>query len=170
MRNLKDKIKGAPNFTYGELIHSDSAERLGIDNTPTSEAEWESLEQLAINILQPLRDKFGAIKINSCYRSRALNKAIGGSETSNHSLARAADIEAVDPNVSNMELLTYIYDNLPFYELIAEKLDKNDPRAGWVHVAYNGTRRESGLKILRNGKGEKVEKIAFNDLMEFYNA
>ena len=70
------------NFTKEELIASATASRLGIDNTPTKEAE-SKLYLLATTILQPLRDLYGKpIKVSSGYRCKALNKAVGGVTTS----------------------------------------------------------------------------------------
>lgn len=80
------------NFSYEELIASATAKRLKLNNTPTPE-EKEKLKRLAVEVLQPIRDKWKSpIIINSAYRSEALNKAVGGVPTSQHRLGEAADI------------------------------------------------------------------------------
>jgi uncharacterized protein YcbK (DUF882 family) len=66
------------NFTLSELVASDTATRLGIDNVPDKKAE-ANLRLLATTILQPLRDRYGKpIIVTSGYRCTALNKAVGG--------------------------------------------------------------------------------------------
>ena len=81
-------------FTIKELCKSSTAVQKGIDNTPNSEIV-NNLEQLVDFILDPLREKYGKpIKINSGYRCDRLNKAVGGSATSQHRYGLAADITA----------------------------------------------------------------------------
>ena len=71
-------MKLSKNFTLQELIKSNTALRLGIDNTPSKEGIMK-LTILATSVLQLLRDRIGALRITSGYRSPELNKAIGGS-------------------------------------------------------------------------------------------
>ena len=153
MRNLDDKIPGAPNFQYKEFVKSNTALRLGMSNLPTQESEWVAIEKLAVNILQPVRIKFGRINISSGFRSPIVNKKIGGSVTSNHCLGQAADIEPLEVGVSLFDILSYIHDQLEYRELIAEYFPN-----GWVHVAY---REGSNAKILKlkddNHSYDKVE-------------
>lgn len=73
-------------FTIEELCESETAEELGIDNTPTDQVK-ENLTFFTEKILDPLRESWGsAIVVNSGYRCPELNKAVGGSETSVHPL------------------------------------------------------------------------------------
>jgi zinc D-Ala-D-Ala carboxypeptidase len=68
------------NFTLQELIKSDTAIRLNIDNNPNAN-QIEKLKQLCENVLQPVRDHFGPVKVTSGFRPRPdLCKAIGSSE------------------------------------------------------------------------------------------
>ena len=78
------------NFGYQEMIKSSTADRLGISNDATRE-HVINLVNLCNFILQPVREEFGVIRINSGYRSPALNKAVGGSKTSQHCNGQAAD-------------------------------------------------------------------------------
>lgn len=134
MINLNKKIPGAKNFRYKEFVRSDTALRMGIDNTP-NERQWRNIERLAVNILQPIRNKFGRIRIVSGYRSYQLNKKIGGSKYSNHMKAEAADIEPVSIKVSLFDIVKYIVENLEFRTVILEY-----PFSGWIHSDY----REGG--------------------------
>jgi hypothetical protein len=96
----------------------------------------DNLQALVDNVLQPLRDALGKpINISSGYRSPDVNKAIGGSATSDHTRGQAADIEVA--GMSNKDLAEHIRDNLKFTQLILEFPSRNDPSAGWVHVAYD---------------------------------
>jgi hypothetical protein len=96
----------------------------------------DNLQALVDNVLQPLRDALGKpISISSGYRSPDVNKAIGGSATSDHTRGQAADIEVA--GMSNKDLAEHIRDNLKFTQLILEFPSRNDPSAGWVHVSYN---------------------------------
>ena len=80
------------NFSMEELVASNTARMKGIDNTPDKEVEAR-LVQLAQQVLQPLRNRYGKpIKISSGYRCQALNKAIGGVSTSQHLKGEAVDI------------------------------------------------------------------------------
>ena len=93
------------NFSLQELIKSDTAIRKGIDNNPNSD-QIEKLKLLCENILQPVRDHFGRVKITSGYRSPELCQAIGSSVNSQHAKAEAADFECV--GVDNAELADWI--------------------------------------------------------------
>lgn len=124
----------SPSFSLNEFVKSGAAIRLGLDNTPPPSAV-ENLRELCLNVLQPIRNKWGLpVVISSGYRSANLNHAVGGSSTSLHLFGQAADIEV--PGVSNAELWRFIRGNLPFDQLIAEYLEADDPRAGWIHVSY----------------------------------
>jgi len=123
----------APNFTLGEAMASQTALRYGYDNRPVS-GEITNLERVAKRILQPVRDHFGIpFSPSSWFRSRALNKHLGGSETSDHMNGCAVDFEV--PGIPNLELAIWVRDNLEFDQLILEFWDAEDPAAGWVHAS-----------------------------------
>jgi hypothetical protein len=125
----------SPNFSLHELTKSETALRMGFDNTP-GEAETENLRLLCEKVLQPVRDHFGkGVKVNSGFRSPESNSAVGGSKTSDHCLGRAADIEI--PGVANAELAQWIMDNLEYTQLILEFYTPGIPDSGWVHVSYD---------------------------------
>jgi hypothetical protein len=123
------------NFSLHELTKSEIALRLGLDNTP-SETETAALKMLAEKVLQPVRDHFGkGVKVNSGFRSIAVNQATGGSKSSDHVRGQAADIEI--PGVPNAELAQWIMDNLDYTQLILEFYTSGIPDSGWVHVSYD---------------------------------
>jgi hypothetical protein len=116
------------------MVKSATAERLGVDNSP-SLIHLVNLTHLAIHILQPVRDKFGVITINSGYRSPALNAKVGGSKTSQHCNGQAGDFESF--STPNPDLARWIAKNLDFDQLILEFYDGKDPNSGWIHCSYN---------------------------------
>jgi len=123
------------NFTLKELTKSDTATRLGLDNTPDDVA-LENLKTLCEKVLQPVRDHFGkSVTVNSGYRSPESNAAVGGSKTSDHCKGQAADIE-ID-GVPNPDLAEWIQNNLDYTQLILEFYTQGQPNSGWVHVSYN---------------------------------
>ena len=123
------------NFSLHELTKSETALRMGLDNTP-GPVETEYLKILAERVLQPIRDHFQkGVKVNSGYRSPDSNAAVGGSRTSDHCKGQAADIEI--PGVANAELAQWIMDNLDYTQLILEFYTPGIPDSGWVHVSYN---------------------------------
>ena len=127
-------IQLSKNFYLSEFTKSQEAIRKSIDNIP-SDIVVNNLRNLVLSVLQPLRDKLGrVVSISSGYRSKALNKAIGGSSTSDHCEGYAADIEV--HGMSNKDLAEFIRKNFKFKQLILEFHNEDDPSSGWVHVSY----------------------------------
>lgn len=86
------------NFSYREFERSEVADAKHICNVITSFDVRDSIQALTENVLQPLRDAWGKpLKVNSGYRCKALNAAVGGVPTSQHVKGEAADIAAGDP-------------------------------------------------------------------------
>ena len=158
-------IRLTKNFTLKEMTKSPTAIRLGIDNTPNEE-EIENLRYLCETISQPCRDELGRINVNSGYRGKKLNDAVGSSDRSFHRPGCAEDIEADDEDVSNFDLLLWIYENLEFTELIAEYFNKDDKEAGWVHVAHQKGNNKKVLKLKDKDHHYKVVTIEY--LKELY--
>ena len=127
-------IRLSKNFALSEMVKSATAERLNVDNSP-SDIHLVNLTHLAINILQPVRNQFGVITINSGYRSPALKAKVGGSKTSQHCNGQAADFESF--STPNPDLAKWIAKNLEFDQLILEFYDGKNPNSGWVLCSYN---------------------------------
>ena len=121
------------NFTLSELIKSDTAIRKGINNNPNAE-QIEKLKELCENILQPIRDHFGRVKITSGFRSVELWMASGSSARSQHAKAEAADFECV--GVDNAELFDWIKLNLEPDQLILAFYTPGEPNSGWIHCSW----------------------------------
>ena len=135
------------NFTLSELIKSDTAIRKGINNNPNAE-QIEKLKALCENILQPVRDHFGRVKVTSGFRSVELCTAIGSSANSQHAKAEAADFECI--GVDNAELADWIKRELPYDQLILEFYTPGEPNSGWIHCSITeGMPRKQFLHAFR---------------------
>jgi hypothetical protein len=124
-------MKLSANFSLAELTKTNVRQ---FDNTPSMQV-IDNLQVLVDNVLQPIRNKFGPVTVTSGYRSPSVNKAIGGSATSDHCFGFAADFEVA--GVDNKELARWVADNLKFKQLILEFYTKGVPDSGWVHVSYD---------------------------------
>jgi zinc D-Ala-D-Ala carboxypeptidase len=143
-------IKISKHITYNEGTHSNTATRRRMRNEP-DETQLKAMKKLAKEVFEPLRTEFGEpIRVNSFFRSVALNKAIGGSGTSQHCSGEAIDIDATN-GITNKKLFDYIKKNLDFDQLIWEfGTDKNPD---WIHVSYKSTKenRKKVLKAVKDG-------------------
>ena len=145
------------NFTLLELTKSATAIRKGIDNNPNAD-QIEKLKALCENILQPVRDHFGRVKVTSGFRSPILCQAIGSSANSQHAKAEAADFEC--PGVDNVELFDWIKSNLSPDQLILEFYTPGEPNSGWIHASWiEGTPRASFLHAFREDGKTKYKPI-----------
>lgn len=149
-------------ITLTEATRSDAAKRKGISNIP-SEAHIENMKLIAERVFEPLRqyislkrNKDTPIRINSFFRSEAVNKEIGGSATSQHCKGEAMDLECNYPDFNNKDLFHTIKERGAYDQLIAEFGDENNP--AWVHVSFRKTdNRMQVLKaISENGRTKYV--------------
>lgn len=127
--NLTDKL--SENFTYEELTRSDTAVRLGVDNTP-NEDEIQNLRRLAA-LLQEVKKAVGGkpVMINSAFRSKAVNDAVGSKDSSQHRLGCAADLRV--PGMRPREVVqACIAAKVPFDQIILE-FDS------WTHISVPNT-------------------------------
>ena len=141
-------MKLSENFTLEELIHSNTAERMGIDNVPKDEKVVENLRSLCLEVLQPLRDYVGApVHINSGYRCPELNMTVGGVKNSQHCRGEAADIRIVSPK-QGREWAAWIEDNCRFDQML---LERNKNGAVWLHVSCkrDASKNRQSFKILK---------------------
>lgn len=128
------------NFTLEELYHSDTAEMEGIDNHPGFQ-EVVNLTFLCVKVLQPLRDAMNhPITISSGYRSKTLNRRVGGVTNSQHIRGQAADLNFHGDKRKGRRWFEWIRMNCDFDQLIMEHTGP----IYWVHVSYNprGNRKQ----------------------------
>lgn len=143
-------MKLSKNFSLDELTASNTAVKKNIDNS-ASPTIVDALQELVTNVLQPVREKFGPVTITSGYRCDELNRAIGGSTTSDHSYGRAADFEV--KGVDNRVVAIWISENLPYKQLILEFYNDGETNSGWIHCSYDkDNNKKQKLKALKDGK------------------
>jgi zinc D-Ala-D-Ala carboxypeptidase len=131
-------------FSLEELTRSAAALRRGLDNTP-DERIVTALRGLCLNVLEPVRSRFGPVHVTSGYRSPAVNRVIGGARTSQHLFGEAADF--VVPGERNLSVCQWIMRNCRYDQLIYEFGE-----AGWVHCSWRpGVRRAEELTARRIG-------------------
>jgi len=129
---------------------SETAIRKGIENVPNDE-QLEAMRLLCEKVYDPLCKTLGrALPVTSFFRSIKLNKAIGGSSTSQHCKGEAVDIDCDGIDIENSIIFYTIRSEFEFDQLIWEFGDDNNP--AWVHVSFskNGN-RGSVLKAIKVG-------------------
>lgn len=142
-------MKLSEHFYLSEFVKSELASRFNIKNEPGSLA-ISKLQALVTHVLEPIRDHFNLpVVISSGYRCLELNRRIGGSAKSQHTLGEAADIEI--PGISNIDLFQVIKSNLNFDQLILEFYEEGKPGSGWIHVSYRSV-KENRNQLLRASK------------------
>lgn len=127
-----------PHFSLAELTHTDH--RL-LDNTPNA-AELANLKRLA-EFLETVKTTLGGkpVMINSAFRSKAVNDAVGSKDTSQHRLGLAADfrVPGMVPDAVVRALL-----KLPYDQIIREY-------DAWTHISIADKPRRQALIIDKAG-------------------
>ena len=133
----------AEHFTVMELCDSQTAARLGLDNTPTPES-IDNLRLRCTTILEPARAALGPLRISSGYRAPAVNAAVGGSAHSDHMRGFAADVIPVE--VDTLTLARWVTQWVPYDQVIGEFGTPEQP--AWIHVSCAPPLRAQKLRIL----------------------
>jgi zinc D-Ala-D-Ala carboxypeptidase len=166
---MDPKAKISEHITYEEAIASSTAERLGIDNTPTAEI-IEVMKRTAVSVFEPIRNFFGCrIAITSFFRSLKLNAVLTkdpnilASKKSQHCTGEGMDINAnVFGGVTNRQIFDYILANLEFDQLIWEDV-AGDEEPEWIHVSIKtgegAKNRKEILRRFREGGKDRYEKL-----------
>jgi zinc D-Ala-D-Ala carboxypeptidase len=135
--------------TLAEFERSETAINRGINNS-MNEWEIERAKLVCENCFEPIREHLAQpIKINSGFRSGALNRAIGGASTSQHSLG-----EAIDLDLHDRDLFEWVIDNVEFDQLIAEF--PSGGKASWFHISYRKGRLRKQVLVGIKQKGKTV--------------
>lgn len=137
-------------FTLSEMTNSAIARSHKLNNIPSA-AELEHLKNLVKHILDPLREALGPVTVTSGFRSAPVNRAAGGSSSSQHVLGQAADIK-IKGMTSDQVVRKIIEMKLPFDQVIEEF-------GSWVHVSYGPRHRRQALRA-RTVKGT-AQYVAF---------
>lgn len=149
-------MKLSKNFALSEITHSNTAKRLGIENEPT-EKHLQNMQHLVDDLLQPLRDAVGPIRISSGYRNPSLNRAIGGSRSSQHCKGEALDLQFWEMGKMNNKV---IYDwilksGLEFDQMI------NEFDFAWIHISLKAEgNRKQVLEAYKDEDGDTKYRYA----------
>lgn len=135
---MKMKLHDTTYFKVDEFLRSETAEKLDIDNTPTDHEIIENI-QYTMEYLNKVREEFGEpIYVNSGYRCKALNEAVGGSKNSYHMTGLAVDLRW------NPRLFEFMMSNCHFDKLIREKSKKTF----WIHVQLKRNIEEEQNRVI----------------------
>lgn len=152
--------KISKNFTYGELIRSQTAARQGIDNTPTEE-EYKNLLYIVRRCLEPVRRQFGTpVIITSGFRCLELNRAIGSHDGSQHISGEAIDFVVQSKSIDGV-FRWITTESLVEWDQIIHEFGE------WIHISYVNDRenRNEILTAKRNQSGNVYyEKWTENDV------
>jgi hypothetical protein len=149
------------NFVLSEITRSNTATRLGISNEPTKE-HLENMQRLISNLIQPMRDELGPIRISSGYRNPSLNRAIGGSSKSQHCKGQALDLQFwKDGQMCNREIYNWVLDsNLEFDQMI------NEFDFAWIHISLKkDENRKDVLEAYKDEDGDTKYRFAPDIIM-----
>jgi zinc D-Ala-D-Ala carboxypeptidase len=144
------------NFVLSEITRSNTAKRLGIKNEPTKK-HLANIQRLVTELIQPMRDSLGPIRISSGYRSPQLNRAIGGSTKSQHCKAEALDLQFwKDGKMCNQEIYNWVLKSgLEFDQMI------NEFDYSWIHISLKEkNNREQVLEAYKDKDGDTAYRIA----------
>ncbi len=144
------------NFVLSEITRSNTAKRLGISNEPTKE-HLENMQRLISNLIQPMRDELGPIRISSGYRSKTLNRIIGGSSKSQHCKGEALDLQFwKDGKICNKEVYDWVLNShLEFDQMI------NEFDFSWIHISLKKDKnRKDVLEAYKDEDGDTKYRFA----------
>ena len=148
-------MKLSKNFSRAEIEHSNTAKRLGISNE-MSDKHLENMQRVIDNLIQPMRDAIGPIRISSGYRSPKLNKAIGGSSRSQHSKAEALDLQYwIGGKMNNKVIYDWVLESGVEFDQMINEFDYS-----WIHISLKSRENRSQiLEAYKNEKGKTAYKL-----------
>ena len=144
------------NFVLSEVTRSNTAKRLGIDNAPKND-HLKSMQRIISELAQPMRDALGPIRITSGYRSPELNRAIGGSNKSQHCKGQALDLQFwKDGQMCNKEIYDWVLkSDIEFDQMI------NEFDYAWIHISLKEKKnRKQVLEAYKDDDGDTAYRVA----------
>ena len=144
------------NFTLPEIIHSNTAKRLGIQNAPNKE-HLKNMQVLVRDLIQPIRDALGPIRISSGYRNPELNRAIGGSSKSQHCKGEALDLQYWSKGeVCNKEIYDWVIKSGIEFDQMINEFDYS-----WIHISLKSKgNRKQILEAYKDEDGDTAYRLA----------
>jgi len=149
-------MKLSKNFSLAEITRSSTAKRIGIDNAPNKE-HLNNIQALIRKVVQPLRDAIGPVRISSGYRSPALNRAIGGSNKSQHCKGQALDLQFWENGeMNNKKIYDWILSSGIDFDQMINEFDYS-----WIHISFNEFKnRKQVLEAYKDEDGDTRYKYA----------
>tara|TARA_B100000287_G_scaffold253580_1_gene238259 strand:- start:32 stop:490 length:459 start_codon:yes stop_codon:yes gene_type:complete len=145
------------NFTLSEITKSNTAKRLGIKNAPNKE-HLSNMQILIRDLIQPMRDALGPIRISSGYRSPVLNRAIGGSTKSQHCKGQAVDLQFWEKGeMCNKKVYDWVLkEGIEFDQMI------NEFDYAWIHISLrpDNKNRKMVLEAYKDDDGDTAYRVA----------
>lgn len=144
--------KLSDNFSFEELTtteHRDLLDR----NREEAKQYIPKLKRVAVELLEPIRTKYGKVWVNSGFRGPELNKAIGSVPTSQHLAGEAADItiDGIDTDEKKLQVFDWICDesDIEFHQLLIEQ-------NGCVHISLVTGNNDGEIARYDNTTKKKV--------------
>lgn len=132
-------------FSYNEMTRSAWAEKHGVGNTPNA-LQTAALQNLCRVLLEPLRQQFGPILINSGFRSERVNTGVHGVGNSRHLRGEAVDIRIPD-EATGRQYYLFIRDHIDYDQLLFEY---NRAGSMWIHCSVCLDPRENRHQAFPN--------------------
>jgi hypothetical protein len=138
---LGGNVNLSPHFTFAEMTRTGQAALQDMNRTEAT-AFTQSLTRVCVDLLEPIRVRFGVVKVHSGFRGAAVNAAIGGSKTSQHMRGEACDFSV--PGLSFDVVFRWIVQDsgIAFGQAI---LEGRTPTPTWIHVSLGAPWRDAAL-------------------------
>ena len=149
-------------YQPADFAKSDTAKRRNIDNSIIP-AHIPHIQELIETLLDPLTDAWGSkILVTSGYRCQKLNEAVGGSKTSAHSLAYAADLVPANGKIEEFKAFTmkWLYENKFIFD---QYINEYSGKSSWVHLAVRNRegKQRKQFMLYKGGKYSSINPVTF---------
>jgi hypothetical protein len=141
---LDEKL--SPHFTWGEMTRTGQS-ALQEKNREEAEKCKAAITALCKTLMEPIREKFGPLRINSCFRGPAVNQAVGGSKSSQHMIGEACDFVPLNDKIALMTVVDWIRkeSGLKWGQLINE----HPGNSKWIHISLGEPfRKANNMQVL----------------------
>lgn len=140
-------MKLSAHFTTQEMEHTAHRD---LGNLAPPDALL-NLRDLCVDHLEAIRARWGPLYVSSGYRSKAVNRAVGGSPSSAHLDGRAADLIPLAPGVLVSDIVRWLRDESTL--MFDQAIDEKASGAGWLHygIARKGRLPRRQCLVMRNG-------------------
>ena len=142
----------SPHFTFEEMTRTGQS-ALQDANRKEAAAVLPALTALCTTLMEPIRAKFGPVSVHSGFRGPAVNKAIGGSTTSQHMVGQACDFHCPGATLDQVMRWICLESGLKFGQVILEGRSPDKPPT-WIHISLGAPWRAAAncdQRLVYNG-------------------